>query len=331
MLRRLFSWLFILISKARLCLYKKEVFKSMKVDARVISVGNISMGGSGKTPMSLKLVNEAVKKGLKTVVIERGYKSELSPNQIICVEKGKDSIPDVKTIGDEATMVWESLHKGTRLCVSKSKSRGALFCTQKWKDTQVIVIDDGFQHLALDRDVNVVLIDAVSGFNDKVFPHGILREPYTSLKRANIVVFTKADDLSEEDIKELVDKAKTFNKDLKIFFARTKFYSSIDVNGKKVLPVSAVFNGFHFRKKLKTSGAVFEKYMEYSDHRKFSSKDMKDIYDFKDKTGAEYIALTKKDWAKLEKLMPNHDDVVLCWYEHSIDDEEDFLKCCIGA
>jgi tetraacyldisaccharide 4'-kinase len=330
MLRRLLSWIFILASRTRLYLYKKGLFKSIKVDARVISIGNISMGGSGKTPMVLKLANEAANRGLRTVLIERGYKGKLS-SQIVCAKKGIDAAPDVKIIGDEAKMVWDSLVKGVRMCVSKSKAKGAEASKEKWPDTKIMIIDDGFQHLQLERDVDVVLIDAVSGFDEKVFPHGTLREPYSALKRADIVIFTKADDLSKDDLNELSEKAKEYNPKIKIFFAKTKFYSSVDLNGKKVLPVSAVFNGAHFRKKLKTAGAIFDKYMGYSDHRAFSTNDVKDIYDFKNSVAAQYIALTKKDWAKLERLVPDHNDIVLCWYEHVIDNEEDFIKCCIGS
>lgn len=331
MLRRLFSWLFILISRTRLFLYQKGLFKSSKVPARVISIGNISMGGSGKTPMVVSLVNEAVKRNLKTVVIEKGYKSGLKSDQIICSQKGTDNDPDVNPVGDEAKMVWDSIPAGARLCVSKNKTRGAILCMQKWQDTKIIIVDDGFQHLTLNRDVDVVLIDATSGFNDHVFPHGNLREQYSALKRATIVVFTKSDDVPKKELDELSTKAKAYNSDIKVFFAKTKFYCSSPVAGKKVLPVSAVYNGAHFRNKLKGADAVFEKYMEYADHREFTHKDLSNILSFKDKVGAEIIAVTKKDWAKLEKLMPKNEVVALCWYEHIIDDHEEFLKCCIGS
>ena len=250
---------------------------------------------------------------------------------MVCAEKGIDTAPNVKIIGDEAQMVWDSLSNGVRMCVSKSKAKGAVAAQEKWPDTKIVIVDDGFQHLQLKRDVDVVLIDAVSGFDGKVFPHGTLREPYSALKRADIVIFTKADDLSTDDLNELSEKAKEHNPNIKIFFAKTKFYASIDLNGKKILPVSAVFNGEHFRKKLKTAGAIFDKYMGYSDHRAFSPNDVTDIYDFKNTVAAQYIALTKKDWAKLEKLIPDHNDVVLCWYEHIIDNEEEFIRCCIGS
>ena len=87
----------------------------------------------------------------------------------------------------------------------------------------------------------------------------------------------------------------------------------------------------HFRKKLKTTGAIFEKYMEYADHRRFSHKDLSDMLSFRDKVGAEVIAVTQKDWAKLEKIMPKNEAIALCWYEHIIDDHQEFLKCCIGS
>jgi len=323
--------LFILISKIRLFFYKKGIFKSSTVPARVISVGNISMGGSGKTPMVVHLANHAISKGFQTAVIEKGYKSGLKSGEVVLSQKGTDSDPDVKLVGDEAKMVWDSIPTGARLCVSKNKTQGAILCMEKWKDTKIIIVDDGFQHLTLNRDVDVVLIDATTGFNDKVFPHGALREPYSSLVRASVVVFTKSDGIPQKELDELSNKAKSFNSNIKVFFAKTKFYCSTPVEGKKVLPVSAVYNGAHFRNKLKGANAVFEKYMEYADHRDFTHKDLSEILSFKDKVGAEMIAVTKKDWSKLESLMPKNEAVALCWYEHIIDDHEGFLKCCIGS
>ncbi len=331
MLRRLLSWLFVLVSGIRLYLYNKGLLRRIKIDARVISVGNLSMGGSGKTPLTLKLANEAHKRGVKTVLIERGYKGKLSRTQIICSEKGVDKTPELKLIGDEAKMVWESLPEGLKLCVSKSKADGALEAKQKWQDTGLIIVDDGFQHLKLKRDVDIVLMDASSGFMEKVFPLGKLREPYSALKRATVVLFTKTDGLSDEELERLDQKVKGYAPKVKVFFAKTKFYSSVELRDKKVLPVSAVFNGAHFRNKLKSAGAIFDKYMGYSDHRAFGISDVKDIYDLKQKVAAQYIALTKKDWAKLEKLIPNHNDVAVCWYEHVINSEEEFIRCCIGS
>ena len=331
MLRRLLSLAFILISKLRVFLYKQGTFKSLKVRPRVVSIGNISMGGSGKTPLVLKLVNKAVKNGSKAVVIERGYKGNLEKGQIVCAQKGKDITPDVKIVGDEAKMVWEALLDGARLCVSKSKAKGASLLQDVWQDTDIIFVDDGFQHLALQRDIDLVLVDASSGFSEKVFPMGILREPYSALKRADIILFTKADDLNEKDKEELVNKARAYNPELKVFFANTSFHSSHDLKGKKVLPVSAVFNGAHFRSKLKKAGAIFERYIQYSDHREFGPKEIEQMYSFKKETRADLIALTKKDWAKVEKLVNNSDDVIVCWYEHVIDDEEGFVRCCIGS
>ncbi|MFH1223787.1 MAG: tetraacyldisaccharide 4'-kinase, partial [Pseudomonadota bacterium] len=210
------------------------------------------------------------------------------------------------------------------------KTAGASALKKKWADTNVVIVDDAFQHLKLKRDTDIVLIDSNKGFKDKVFPYGMLRESYSSLKRADIILFTKSDKLNEAEKDGLKAKALKIHPGLKVFFSVTELHTSKDVKDKKILPVCAIYNPRHFLDKLIAAGGIFEKYFAYGDHHRFRNSDVKNILRLKESVGAEYIVATSKDMPKLREFFKGRADVVEAWYEHKINDKEEFLTCCIG-
>lgn len=328
MIRVILSLIFWFIGKARVFLYSIGVFKTYSVPSKVISIGNISVGGSGKTPMAIFLNEALANRGFKTAIIEKGYKNELKNKEIILAEKGKDSLDTVK-IGDEPMMVWNNISNGTRLAVSKDKTSAAIAVTTKWPDTKLIILDDGFQHIKLKRDIDLVLIDASLGMKDKLMPLGRLREPYSSLRRADIVLFTKSDSIDAVDREKLLKKVKDIKSDIKVFFSTIRFITSIPINDKKVFPVSAIYNPKHFHDKIKEAGGVFVKNMTFSDHRKFNDALVNNVFKEFSKSGAEYLILTSKDWVKIQPYISDKSKVIEAWYEHKVENEEDFIKCFI--
>lgn len=329
MLRRILSYLFKYLVMFRAFLYAKGLLKSLKISARVISIGNISVGGSGKTPLSIWLTLKLNQKGLKTALLEKGYKSGLRGDEVF-ISDGTKKV-EATFIGDEPAMALRSLQGKALLCVSKDKTRGAVELTRDHPDIKYIVVDDGFQHLRLHRDVNVVLMDSQEGFNGKLMPLGKLRESYTALKRATAVIFTKTDGLSEEDKKELKLKAEAINKNIFIFFADVKFFSSQNIDKLKILPVSSVSNYQFFHKKLRDSGAIFEKYIAHRDHHNFAKDDIDYIVKLFKSTGADFVVYTSKDAVKVKELLKQKGvPAVEVWYDHEIDRPEEFVKLCIG-
>jgi tetraacyldisaccharide 4'-kinase len=192
-------------------------------------------------------------------------------------------------------------------------------------------------------------MEALGAFEDRLFPMGRLRESYTSLKRADILIFTKADALSDkltgEFKKSLSEKAKLINPDLKIFFAKSIFRTSLDLNGKKIFPVSSIYDPKYFHMNLKKAGAVFERYMAFRDHYAYDEKTVKMIIDNAKSVGAKYVLLTSKDWVKVkpilggeafsqsfnpaENMLDGAVQFVESYYEHDLEKEEEFLTCCI--
>lgn len=328
MIRVILSLIFGLVGKARVFLYSIGIFKTYSVSSKVISIGNITVGGAGKTPMAIFLNEALSNKGFKTAIIEKGYKNELKNKEIILAEKGKEELDNVE-IGDEPMMIWNSVSNGTRLVVGKDKTSAAIAIATKWPDTKLIILDDGFQHIKLKRDIDLVLIDASLGMKDKLMPLGRLREPYSSLRRADIVLFTKSDSIDAVDREKLLKKVKDIKSDIKVFFSTIKFMTSIPINDKKVFPVSAIYNPRHFHNKIKEAGAVFIKHMAFSDHRKFDRALLKNVLKEFSKSGAEYLIVTSKDWVKIHPYMNDNNKVVEAWYEHKIENEEDFIKCFI--
>ena len=327
MIRVILSFIFKTATRIRAYLYSIDFFRSYKINSRVISIGNISIGGAGKTPLTL-LINQRLRaKGLNTAIIEKGYKSGLSRNQIILAQKGHDDL-DETIIGDEPLMVWRQMQTGSRLAVAYDKTMAALEIKKKWEDTDVIIVDDGFQHLKLKRDLDIVLIDASLGMKDKVLPSGRLREPYCSLKRANIVLFTKSDGMTSDEKNDLRNSVLCINPMLKVFFSTVNFMTSSSITGKKVFPVSAIYNPAHFHRKIKESGAVFERYMAFSDHHGFNKKIVDMVLKEAKSNEAEFIVVTSKDWVKIKPFVDNDKIFIETWYDHNIENEEEFINCC---
>ena len=183
----LLSAIYNLLTKVRNLLYDKGILSSYKSNLKVISVGNISVGGTGKTPLVIYLSKILKDKGYKPVVLSRGYKGSI---------KGPHLITDTNTyheVGDEPLLIKNLA--SVPVVIAKKRVKGAKII-EELKLGDIIILDDGFQHRALKRDLDIVCIDASSEesvskfFTDKLMPAGRLRESRASgLKRANAVVF----------------------------------------------------------------------------------------------------------------------------------------------
>ncbi|MBN1114132.1 MAG: tetraacyldisaccharide 4'-kinase, partial [Oligoflexia bacterium] len=300
-LRRLVSVIFGSLVGIRNRLYLGGVIKRVDAGKKVISVGNLSMGGTGKTPLVLMLARFVSASGYNTAVIEKGYKSKLRFNELVLAEKGLDTVSSI-LIGDEASLIWENIPESTRLAVGGNKTQCAINIVDKWPDTEYIIVDDGFQHLKLKRNVDILLLDAETGFSDSLFPLGRLREPYGAMNRADVVVFTKAGRLTDDAKKTLVYEAQSFNPDVKIFFSSLDLRTGVSLETKRILPVSGICNNRHFLAALKEAGARFSSHVSYPDHYNYTGNDVRNMRMLKNETGSDYIVVTSKDWMKLRHM-----------------------------
>lgn len=173
-------------------LYDKNIIKPKKVDAFVISIGNITTGGVGKTPIVAQIANYLTSNGEKVAIISRGYGGKLSNNNINVISDGKNIFYNAKLAGDEPFWLAQNAEK-TIVITTKNRYKGAKYAVENFGASKII-LDDGFQHRKLHRDLDIVLMDSKMGFgNEKLLPAGPLREGMEAFSRIDKFVIVSKD------------------------------------------------------------------------------------------------------------------------------------------
>lgn len=173
-------------------LYDKNIIKPKKVDAFVISIGNITTGGVGKTPIVAQIANYLTSNGEKVAIISRGYGGKLSNNNINVISDGKNIFYNAKLAGDEPFWLAQNAGK-TIVITTKNRYKGAKYAVENF-GARKIILDDGFQHRKLHRDLDIVLMDSKMGFgNEKLLPAGPLREGMEAFSRIDKFVIVSKD------------------------------------------------------------------------------------------------------------------------------------------
>ena len=180
------SWLYGFVTLLRRQAYKIGLFASYRPPIPVMVIGNITVGGSGKTPLIIELVTHLQKQGIKVGVISRGYGGDSSQMPALV---HSDSLPSV--VGDEPSLIVSMT--GAAMAVCPNRKQAITILLNAYPDLQLIIADDGLQHYALQRDIEWIVVDASRGFgNQQLLPTGFLREPISCLKGANVVYHEKA-------------------------------------------------------------------------------------------------------------------------------------------
>lgn len=175
------SWLYAAVTQCRKALYDKGILASYRADVPVMVIGNITVGGSGKTPLIINLVNYLQSKGVKVGVISRGYGGDSTQMPAMV---NYNSTPDV--VGDEPCLIVQST--GVSMSVCPNRQQAIELLLQHEPDIQLIISDDGLQHYKLARDIEWIVVDSHRGFgNEQVLPVGFLREPMSRLDGATVV------------------------------------------------------------------------------------------------------------------------------------------------
>jgi len=272
--------------------FHKRLIRPKKIPAFVISVGNITIGGTGKTQMALKIAH--ILKDRRVCILSRGYKGKQE-------SKGLIVKPDMKPedVGDEPLML--SKMTNIPILIGKNRVKQAGFAIKNL-GVDTIILDDGFQYWRLFRNLDILLINGNNPFgNYHLLPYGILREPLSSLERPDIIVITKR---KNKGIEEIIRK---FNKKAPIFEAIYKPESLLDDNGaryplsylfgKRVLAVSGIGDPASFEKSLEDLGCKVLP-LRFPDHHPYSSLDIERI---KNKAmGFDLIVSTLKDKERLK-------------------------------
>ncbi|TVQ30784.1 MAG: tetraacyldisaccharide 4'-kinase [Phycisphaeraceae bacterium] len=264
----------------------------------VISVGNISVGGTGKTPMVAHIVRTLLDAGANPAIAMRGYKSQ----------PGEPS--------DEEAQ-HEAMFPETPIVAQPDRIAGlrTLLSSQRGAGVDCVVLDDGFQHRFIARTLDIVLVDASRDpFNDRCLPAGWLREPVESLARADAVVITHAERVSGEEIDRLASMIEVAHGATPLAAARHA-WSHIEtptgpmdveaLEGLRVYAVCAIGHPEAFVDQLKAAGAEMTGAAVLRDHARYTPTLARRIMAAAQETGAEAIATTEKDWVKLWRALPD--------------------------
>jgi tetraacyldisaccharide 4'-kinase len=276
------------LMRLRRRMYELGLMKSYHAEIPVISIGNLTMGGTGKSPMVLLIANYLLSKhGKRVAIISRGYKRHTKG--FLLVSNGKEILASVEDSGDEAQMFAELLPNAI-VIVDEDRVHGA----NKAKElgAEVIVLDDGYQHLRLKRDLNILLDD---GSSSPVIPFGRSREPATAARAANMVVRSDGKDTGNS-IDVVVQSTATSL----ISLDTVDSISLTELRGKRIMALSSIANPERFQKMLKELGAMIIP-KDLSDHADYSESLIREILDDAKRGGVEIIFTTMKDAVKSRK------------------------------
>lgn len=318
------SKVFGLIVKMRLFLYNSRILRDSTLGVQVIAVGNITVGGTGKTPVVEKFARALQDEGRKVAILSRGYRSNPGPlprrflNKILLREDttppriasdGKSLLLDSETAGDEPYMLASNL-KDVVVLVDKDRVKAGRYAIQKF-GCDILLLDDGFQYWKLrGRRRDVVLIDCQQPFgNEYLLPRGTLREPPKHLRRANYIFITKSDG----DTARLRARIAKHNSKAKIIECvhHPLYYEDVFtgerhgldfVKGKKIAALSGIAQPESFDGSLEKMGAEVVYAKHFADHHRFTQQEILNVINRGKKRQAEIIVTTQKDAVRFPKI-----------------------------
>lgn len=301
-LLRFFSLFYAFVSRFKNKLYDSGKLKPKKVDAYVISVGNLTTGGVGKTPVVAQIANYLTEKGEKVAIVSRGYGGKLSGINVI--SDGSAIFFEADKAGDEPH--WLAENSKAIVITSKSRFKGAEFAVSKFGATKII-LDDGFQHRKLHRDLDIVLVDSEMGFgNENLLPAGPLREGLEAFERIDklVVVSKNTDHTRAEKYAKII--GKKLKKETFVCYSEPDYVYNILHNeehlakGEKVLAFSAIGQPKQFYQFLTDYNVI--KTVDFDDHHNYNKSDVEKLQQICLESDVKTLVTTEKDGSKCKAL-----------------------------
>jgi tetraacyldisaccharide 4'-kinase len=329
------SLLYGAVTRTRLSLYRRGTFHTTKLDRPVISIGNITTGGTGKTPLVEYVARLIAAHGKKVCILTRGY-GRKDPHLQVIVSDGYVVLASPSEAGDEPYLLATKL-KGQAAVISSADRIAAGQEAIKDFGTECFVLDDGFQHLRLARDLNIVTIDATNPWGGgRLLPHGRLRESTDGLSRADCVVITRCDQVGSvealrADVLRLTNGKPIFESQMRI-----KRLSPLKNGGdslaapSRVAAFCAVGNPASLFESLRHAGYELAVEKSFPDHHVYSQEEIDAVIDAAKETGANALVTTAKDAVKLRTLAFS----IPCYVveiEIAIDNAERFTQLVLRA
>lgn len=309
------SLLYFRIVALRLTLFRSHILREHQLGCPVVSIGNLTVGGTGKTPVVEKLARDLSQKGRRIAILSRGYKSvrkkgplsQSSPVRV--VSEGGAILLDSKNAGDEPFMLAKNL-RGVAVLVDKDRvgcgrhAVGKLGC-------DLLILDDGLQYLRLHRRFDIVLIDREAPFgNEYLLPRGTLREPPNHLRRATHILITKCDG---SDLSDLHARIRLHNKTAPIIecrhrpvelqdLASGKTFPLSDLEGLRAASLSAIASPESFEQGLRRLGVNLDLTQSFADHHRYSKREIDRFLKRCARRGISCVLTTEKDAVRMPRL-----------------------------
>ncbi len=291
-LLRCLSWPYHYVMIARNLAFRYGLLRTQKSELLVVSIGNLSVGGTGKSPTVAWIAGWFRERGTRVAILSRGY-GQLDSGQNDEALELELQLPDVPHLQH-----WDRV-ASARLA-------------EEELDMQVLLLDDGFQHRRLARDLDIVLLDASEPRHaQRLLPGGLLREPISALRRADFVMLTRVDQADPQELEALSQRVKRVAPNAKVIQASHRprdllSYPSercplADLREKRVLAFCAIGNPTSFFATVESLGATMLDQRRWPDHHAFNAEDVESIIDWSNQfPTAELLLCTVKDWVKLQ-------------------------------
>ena len=333
-LLRALSWLYRGVIQLRLWLFRNRIIREKNLGCMVVSIGNITVGGTGKTPVVEMFAKALTKGGRKVAILTRGYKSERPPKPPFLkrlkqrflaiffrqkmvppppriVSDGISTTPllDSRMAGDEPFMLAQNL-QGVAIVVDKDRVNGGRHALREF-GVDTLLLDDGLQYLRLRHRLDIVLVDKQSPFgNDRMLPRGFLREPPRSLRRASYIFITKCDGSSNE---ELIQRIRRYNRTAEIIECNHRPLHLTDITtreqfplemlqGKDIATISGIAKPESFEGGLVKLGSNIRFSRHFADHHRYTDEELNDFMLKADDRAVDFIVTTEKDSVRFPNI-----------------------------
>ncbi len=301
---KLFSCFYFLGQRFHLWAYRYGLFSRRKLDCRVISVGNLTLGGTGKTPFVMMIAEILRGNGFKPAILSRGYGGKSAdPVNVVC--DGKQTLLSPEQVGDEAVMMAEKL-KNVPVLTGPDRYRTGRYALEHFA-VDTLILDDGFQHLALSRDLNILLFDHSQPFgNGQLFPAGEMREPAEEIRRADMVCFTRCSRGGGSNFDaQLLGSIPQLKTHLRLDSVLRMDGEILDLEILKDEPVAAfcgIAKPAGFKQILLDSQMQLKFFKAFPDHHPYTLRDIEELEARALKEGARFLLVSEKDAVKLKAM-----------------------------
>lgn len=312
------------VVQSRLYLYRTGVIRRFPLGCQVISVGNVTVGGTSKTPMVEMLARELSNEGRKVAILSRGYRkreksffqrlgdtfkdgASRTPPRI--VSDGKHLLLDSEMSGDEPYMLATNLPNVVVL-VDKDRVKSGRYAVKHF-GCDTLILDDGFQYQKLCHRLDLVLVDRTNPFgNGSVLPRGILREPAQNIARAKFICITKANGEKNTELREKIAELNPSAGIMECNHVPCSLVSAFSrephplerLSGLKIVALSGIASPQSFEHSLEKLGAVLLKKLRFADHHRFSQQEIINIVNEAQELGADAVVTTEKDAVRMTRI-----------------------------